>query len=173
MFKEYMRKSTAELRKVNKDDLKQFAKHGMIRVTNATGSWLYVSISDVDVENGSPRLGDMIARNPKNHEDMWLVSKQYFEDNFVDASESKSDKILMGVDNHEGWKLEDLLGQLITEIKSKSDRISDSDHPQRDMIISHNDLIITYLVSARNLQKETYRQLDAIEPNRGPENPRL
>lgn len=24
----------------------------------------------------------MIARNPKNHEDQWLVAKKYFEDNF-------------------------------------------------------------------------------------------
>jgi uncharacterized protein YozE (UPF0346 family) len=24
----------------------------------------------------------MIARNPKNHDDQWLVAKQYFENNF-------------------------------------------------------------------------------------------
>jgi hypothetical protein len=26
--------------------------------------------------------GDMIARNPKNHADQWLVSAEYFADNF-------------------------------------------------------------------------------------------
>ena len=41
-----------------------------------------VSISAADRENGSPKAGDMIARNPKNHDDQWLVAKQYFEDNF-------------------------------------------------------------------------------------------
>jgi hypothetical protein len=41
-----------------------------------------VSISPVDELAGSPKLGDMIARNPKNHEDRWLVAKQYFADNF-------------------------------------------------------------------------------------------
>lgn len=41
-----------------------------------------VSISQEDLKNGSPRYGDMIARNPKNHKDQWLVAKQYFEDNF-------------------------------------------------------------------------------------------
>jgi len=41
-----------------------------------------VSISDFDKEHGSPKLGDMIARNPKDHEDQWLVSQAYFEDNF-------------------------------------------------------------------------------------------
>lgn len=41
-----------------------------------------VSISQPDKENGSPKDGDMIARNPKNHEDQWLVAAQYFADNF-------------------------------------------------------------------------------------------
>jgi hypothetical protein len=40
-----------------------------------------VSVSKADGENGSPKIGDMIARNPKNHEDQWLVAKAYFEDN--------------------------------------------------------------------------------------------
>ncbi len=41
-----------------------------------------VSISKPDLEAGSPKLGDMIARNPKNHLDQWLVAAQYFKDNF-------------------------------------------------------------------------------------------
>lgn len=41
-----------------------------------------ISISDFDYDNGSPREGDMIARNPQNHNDQWLVAKQYFEENF-------------------------------------------------------------------------------------------
>lgn len=40
-----------------------------------------VSISEPDKAAGSPKEGDMIARNPKNHDDQWLVAKQYFEDN--------------------------------------------------------------------------------------------
>ena len=40
-----------------------------------------VSVSQSDKENGSPKIGDMIARNPKNHEDMWLIAAKYFEDN--------------------------------------------------------------------------------------------
>lgn len=40
-----------------------------------------ISISDADKLNGSPKEGDMIARNPKNHEDQWLVAKKYFEEN--------------------------------------------------------------------------------------------
>lgn len=40
-----------------------------------------VSVSEADKEAGSPKDGDMIARNLKNHSDKWLVSKEYFEDN--------------------------------------------------------------------------------------------
>lgn len=40
-----------------------------------------VSISAADHDNGSPKIGDMIARNPVNHDDQWLVAKKYFEDN--------------------------------------------------------------------------------------------
>ena len=44
-----------------------------------------VSISDVDRNAGSPMPGDMIARNPKNHADKWLVAAKYFTDNFESA----------------------------------------------------------------------------------------
>lgn len=40
-----------------------------------------VSISPEDLKNGSPRVGDMIARNPQNHADQWLVAEKYFNDN--------------------------------------------------------------------------------------------
>ena len=41
-----------------------------------------ISVLQSDLENGSPKIGDMIARNPKNHNDQWLVAEQYFKDNF-------------------------------------------------------------------------------------------
>jgi hypothetical protein len=64
-FKRYQRKQIAELRPWTPD-------YDMTRV----------SVSAADIEKGSPRPGDMIARNPKNHEDQWLVGAQYFADNF-------------------------------------------------------------------------------------------
>lgn len=42
----------------------------------------HVSISMADLEAGSPKLGDMIARNPKNHYDQWIVLAKDFADNF-------------------------------------------------------------------------------------------
>lgn len=44
-----------------------------------------VSISKADLENGSPKPGDMIARNPKDHSDQWLVAEKYFQDNLEPA----------------------------------------------------------------------------------------
>jgi hypothetical protein len=64
-FKKYRRTQIAEMRSyVPGEDLKD------------------VSVSKADREAGSPKIGDMIARNPKNHADLWLVEAQYFADNF-------------------------------------------------------------------------------------------
>lgn len=41
----------------------------------------HISISEPDRQNGSPKEGDMIARNPKNHADQWLVAEKYFNEN--------------------------------------------------------------------------------------------
>lgn len=65
-FKKYRRKQIAELRPW----------------VNGEGIPPGVSVSAPDLENGSPKEGDMIARNPKNHADQWLVAAQYFADNF-------------------------------------------------------------------------------------------
>ena len=81
-FKKYRRKQIAELRKVDDNDLLQFVRKKRIIVSANTDTEILVSISDVDLLNGSPREGDMIARNPKNHNDQWLVAEKYFNDNF-------------------------------------------------------------------------------------------
>ena len=41
-----------------------------------------VSISQADINNGSPKKGDMIAFNPKDSTDMWLVAKKFFVENY-------------------------------------------------------------------------------------------
>lgn len=69
MFKQYRRVQIAELRPyVPGEDIAET-----------------VSISQVDIDNGSPRLGDMIARNPKNHDDQWLIAGAYFAENFEEV----------------------------------------------------------------------------------------
>jgi hypothetical protein len=71
VFKRYRRRQIAELRPYEPGE----------RLSDR------VSVSASDRENGSPKVGDMIARNPNNHEDQWLVAAQYFADNFEPADE--------------------------------------------------------------------------------------
>lgn len=64
-FTRYKRKNIAEMRPyVSGEDLS------------------HVMVSEADKQAGSPKEGDMIARNPANHDDQWLVAQRYFLDNF-------------------------------------------------------------------------------------------
>tara|TARA_R110000764_G_C10977434_1_gene379932 strand:- start:264 stop:479 length:216 start_codon:yes stop_codon:yes gene_type:complete len=47
----------------------------------------FVSISEADKNNGSPKFGDMIAFNPKDKTDMWLVAEEFFANNYELVSE--------------------------------------------------------------------------------------
>lgn len=75
-FKQYRRSQIAELRPVTQTDIDQY---------KACFMEFNVSISSEDAKAGSPKLGDMVARNPKNNADQWLVARRYFEDNFEPA----------------------------------------------------------------------------------------
>lgn len=79
-FKQYRRIQIAEMRPVTDADIRAFKQDKHPHSMRDTE--FRVSISIEDLANGSPKIGDMIARNPKNHNDQWLVAKQYFEDNF-------------------------------------------------------------------------------------------
>ena len=46
-----------------------------------------VSVSEADKENGSPKKGDMIAYNPKEPTDFWLVAEKFFIDNYIFVKE--------------------------------------------------------------------------------------
>jgi hypothetical protein len=67
MFRRYIRKGFSEMRPY-------FPGENMDNV----------SVAAIDtLENGG-----MVARNPKNHLDMWYVAKQYFEDNLELAEDA-------------------------------------------------------------------------------------
>jgi len=78
-FKKHRRKQIAELRPVTQKDVESFKAYGDLFDKNVHTP---VSVSQEDSKNGSPKIGDMIARNPKNHRDQWLVNEQYYNDNF-------------------------------------------------------------------------------------------
>jgi len=77
-FKKYRRSEIAEIREVEDSDIGCFKAYGKIEY-ETTG---IIFISQADLKNGSPKIGDMIGRNPKNYKDQWLIAEQYFKDNF-------------------------------------------------------------------------------------------
>jgi hypothetical protein len=66
-FKQYRRTQIAEMRPYVPGEILEHNR---------------VSVSAADREAGSPKAGDMIARNPANHKDQWLVAAAYFAANF-------------------------------------------------------------------------------------------
>lgn len=88
-FKRYRRTQIAEMRPVTKEDRAHYLMCNKDLRCDVDGldvpenvKSVGVSISKPDRDNGSPKIGDMIARNPKNHQDQWLVAEKYFKDNF-------------------------------------------------------------------------------------------
>ena len=68
MFKQYRRNTIAELRPyVPGEDLAP------------------ISVGDNCTEAGGPVEGDMVARDPSNHADQWIVLASYFAEHFVPA----------------------------------------------------------------------------------------
>lgn len=75
-FQNYKRTNIASMRRVIPSEIM-----GGVKLLQSRG----ISISQADIDAGSPKQGDMIARNPDNHNDMWLVAADYFEKNFEPA----------------------------------------------------------------------------------------
>jgi hypothetical protein len=48
-----------------------------------------ISISPADQLAGSPKYGDMIAFNPRDWSDSWLVSQDYFEKHYEEDSQKE------------------------------------------------------------------------------------
>lgn len=81
MFSEYRRRvKPTLLRIVTKEDIDEFNEFGVV-YTDKTKAYT-VSISDADLESGSPKIGDMIAVSESNTSDQWLVNEKYFQENF-------------------------------------------------------------------------------------------
>lgn len=76
--------------------------------------------------------------------------------------------VLMGSDNHNGWKLEELLLQLKQEVSEKINKIIDDPSPQAQLVVRNNLSIIQHLGAAEALQRSSFVVLDALRTNEGP-----
>lgn len=70
-FKQYKRKGLSEM-----IQFKEFVGEDMSKISVSDQDKL---LSNEEFEQG------YIARNPKNHEDMWYVAKKYFDENLEPA----------------------------------------------------------------------------------------
>lgn len=87
-----------------------------------------VSVSAADEEAGSPKAGDMIARNPANHDDQWLVAADYFAANFEPLEQSPvSTGEQVGVSEEPfGWSIEGSFLLCGEHVFTKSPEIRDA-----------------------------------------------
>jgi hypothetical protein len=67
------------------NEFKQYRRKGlseMIPFREYIGSLETLSVSDADKKLSDEEYEQgYIARNPKNHDDIWYVNKKYFDDN--------------------------------------------------------------------------------------------
>lgn len=70
-------------------EFKQYKRKGLLEMIQAkefTGNIDNVSISAPDqLLTNEEFMEGYIARNPKNHNDMWYVAKKYFDENLEPA----------------------------------------------------------------------------------------
>ena len=64
----------AKYRKIQIDELRPYAKGEQLGAG--------VKIAPEDRDTGSPKDGDMLARDPEKPDEQWLVSGRYFNANY-------------------------------------------------------------------------------------------
>ncbi len=84
-FHKYRRKNIAECRPITNYDVEHFLEKEKALYVLVWDKPIPVSVSLEDMKNGSPQIGDVIARNPDNHYDQWLIAEKYFKDNFEEV----------------------------------------------------------------------------------------
>lgn len=81
---------------------------------------------------------------------------------------NKQTPLLMSSENPNGWKLEELLGQLNEEILDKCKKIEGEKRPVAKQVLQNNRHIMQMLRDAATLQRQSMAFLEAIGPNEGP-----
>jgi len=74
----------------------------------------------------------------------------------------------MGRDNPEGFKLEELLHNLIEEVELKCSYICDDPRIEAKTVLRNNQQIMGLLLQAESLQRLSYDVLDTMGKNEGP-----
>jgi hypothetical protein len=134
-------------------NFKKYKRKGLSEMVSAAefilngGDMTLVSISKPDEElaKEEPFIFEQgyIARNPKNHEDMWYVAKKYFDDNLEPAepaTETFMDRLIRERD-----ELQDKLTKLEAFLANKTKAIEISGMEQYNLLIKQVDVMYDYL----------------------------
>ena len=111
-----------------------------------------VSVSKADKEQGSPKEGDMIATNPANEFDRWLIAEQYFKDNYEPVAQDM-DQVLfilnLGID----------ISDILMEFTQKGVKFIyyPRPHKMRKQLTMFNNSDATLLLSIGSLEREKGR----------------
>ena len=76
--------------------------------------------------------------------------------------------ILMGSKNPNGYKLEELLEDVMFEVAQKINKIINDPSPQAQFVVQNNQAIIEHLGAACALQRSSFVILDAMRKDEGP-----
>lgn len=76
--------------------------------------------------------------------------------------------VLMTAENPNGWKLEDLLDQLVVEVQAKTAKISTDERPEARTVAGNNRQIIKNLKTAARFQRHSFTILRGLGPDQGP-----
>lgn len=79
-----------------------------------------------------------------------------------------TETILMGAENHSGWKLEELLDQLRKEVAAKTEKIQHDTSVVAVKVRHNNKAIIDNLETAAWCQRNSFQALEKVGPNQGP-----
>ncbi len=75
--------------------------------------------------------------------------------------------VLMSRDNPKGWKLNDLMREVISDIELKTKNAQASQHVLKDKIINSNNAHISLLETVIQLNDRMYKELDEVFLNEG------
>ena len=129
-------------------EFKRYKRKGLSEMRTVVNGEIFdhrLSISEEERKAGSPKEGDMIARNPKNHKDQWLVTEEYFNDNLeLVKEEIVSEGNFFTRLEEERVKLKDKLQKLNEFFHTK--RFKEIDKEQQTLLKIQEKAMDTYLL---------------------------
>jgi DNA-binding ferritin-like protein (Dps family) len=91
----------------------------------------------------------------------------------IENVRSVKNVILMGRDNPEGWKLEDILLKIASELEAKNEYLHQTGRTDLTEIITNNSTIIDLLRRCASIQLDSMKFMEKFGPNKGPLQPRV